>query len=148
MDCLKVETQDQLEQCLNIRLEVFVHEQGVPEDLEVDEYDQFNHPDCTHVLALANGISSATGRFIRYQSGAVKFQRIAVLKAFRRTGMGSRLLTAMERMAQDAGYHTIILDSQCQAEAFYLKHGYQVENPNIFMDAGIQHVRMVKPLNP
>ena len=43
-----------------LRVEVFVHEQAVPPDLELDERDA----EADHVLALVDGQAVATGRLV------------------------------------------------------------------------------------
>jgi predicted GNAT family N-acyltransferase len=146
MDFIKVQSKQELLQCLEVRKKVFVEEQQVPESLEVDEYDDLEHSGSTHILVLNGGMPVATGRYIEYQDNAAKFQRIAVLEFLRGTGLGRKLLNAMELEAFKSGFKHIILDSQCQAEAFYTKSGYVNTSSDIFMDAGIPHVRMKKEL--
>jgi predicted GNAT family N-acyltransferase len=146
MEIIKAETQEQIKQCLEVRKQVFVIEQEVPESLEVDDYDSLENKSCIHILVLDQGTPVAAGRIISYFNNAAKFQRIAVLPAYREAGLGSQLLKAMEQESSIAGYESVILDSQCHAEPFYLKNGYIQKSPEIFMDAGIPHVRMTKPL--
>lgn len=142
---IPVKTEEQLEKCLNIRKEVFVEEQEVPVDLEIDEYDTIG-PDVHHVLIEMNGAYAATGRLIYYKDNSAKMQRIAVRKAFRSQGVGKILLLALEELARELGLANSVLDAQCQAEGFYAKLGYETISTEPFDDAGIPHVRMVKPL--
>ncbi|MNO26612.1 putative N-acetyltransferase YjcF [compost metagenome] len=142
---LHVETQEQLEECLNIRKEVFVEEQKVPVELEIDEYDKIG-PDVHHVLVEAGDEYAATGRVIYYPDNAAKMQRIAVRKPYRSQGVGKILLIAMEELARELGLTKSVLDAQCQAEPFYRKLGYETVSTEPFDDAGIPHVRMVKSL--
>ncbi|WP_334071819.1 MULTISPECIES: GNAT family N-acetyltransferase [Paenibacillus] len=142
---IHVETQEQLEHCLEIRKEVFVQEQNVPLDLEIDEFDKLS-PDVHHVLVEVDGTYAATGRLTYYKDNSAKMQRIAVRKAFRSHGVGKILLIALEELARELAFSQSVLDAQCQAEGFYRKLGYDTISTEPFDDAGIPHVRMVKTL--
>lgn len=142
---INVQTEEQLEQCLEIRKEVFVQEQQVPLELEIDEYDTLG-PDVHHVLVDMGEDYAATGRLIYYADNSAKMQRIAVRKAYRSHGIGKVLLIALEELARELGLTKSVLDAQCQAEAFYRKLGYETISTEPFDDAGIPHVRMVKSL--
>jgi predicted GNAT family N-acyltransferase len=140
-----VTTREQLDQCLNIRREVFVREQGVSIEEELDHYDE-SPESCIHLLLSDDGSPIGTGRIKAFEGNAAKFQRIAVLAAMRGRGAGSAVVEAMEQAARHAGYGEAVLDAQCQAEPFYAKLGYKPVSPEIFLDAGIPHVRMSKSL--
>ena len=142
---IQVKTEEELNKCLSIRLEVFVQEQHVPEDLEIDEYDTLAGT-AYHVLLEHEGQAVATGRLTIYQEHMAKMQRIAVKKDYRGFGYGRVLLLALEQIAKDLGLSDAILDAQCQAEKFYAKLGYEDISKEPFYDAGILHVRMKKPL--
>lgn len=140
-----VKDNNQLEHCLTIRKEVFVQEQNVPIDLEIDEFDVLNEH-VHHILVEIEGNYAATGRLIYYKDNAAKLQRIAVRKAYRGQGLGAVLIIALEELARDLGLTKSILDAQCQAENFYGKLGYTTISTEPFDDAGIPHVRMEKTL--
>ncbi|MNJ46024.1 putative N-acetyltransferase YjcF [compost metagenome] len=140
-----VKENEQLEQCLDIRKEVFVKEQQVPVDLEIDEFDILNE-NTHHILIEVEGKQAATGRLIFYKDNAAKLQRIAVRQAYRGQGLGAVLIIALEELARDLGLSKSILDAQCQAEGFYHKLGYTTVSTEPFDDAGIPHVRMEKVL--
>lgn len=145
MELIRVKTEQDLQQCFQIRQEVFVREQGVAEDLEWDELDK--HPEASHhMLLMLDGLAIGTARWYAYDDETAKLQRVAVLKPLRGIGAGQRLIMAMEDDAREAGYAYAMLDSQCQAEAFYKKLGYRVISEEPFLDAGILHVRMKKKL--
>ncbi|TFE24852.1 GNAT family N-acetyltransferase [Cohnella luojiensis] len=145
MKCMKVTTAEQLQMAFDIRVEVFVNEQGVPSELEMDEYDV--SPDaCHHYIVLEDELPIATGRFKTFEPGVAKMQRIAVLKSYRGTGVGKFLLLRMEEEARSMGYSVSLLDAQCTAESFYQKLGYVTESEEPFLDADILHVRMRKIL--
>ncbi|RIV20087.1 GNAT family N-acetyltransferase [Alicyclobacillaceae bacterium I2511] len=144
-----------LRKCLQIRREVFVTEQGVPDELEVDEWDDLARG--IHVLAVDdNQQPVATARLIPYgsplnsehqaTSNTGKVQRVAVRQMVRGLGLGRAVMTAIEQLAHQQGYRHLVLDAQCTAAEFYRQLGYQQDSPEIFLDAGIEHVRMCKTL--
>lgn len=123
--------------CLAIRMEVFVSEQNVPEDEERDEWDAT----ALHILALVHGQPAGTARALVKAPGLIKIGRVAVHMPYRGTGLGARLMRAVEAVHPGAAF---MLDAQLQAMNFYAKLGYVAEGP-VFGDAGIPHRRMVKP---
>ncbi|MGF9698878.1 MULTISPECIES: GNAT family N-acetyltransferase [Paenibacillus] len=140
-----VTTEEQLQQALGIRHHVFVLEQQVPAEIEIDQYDVIS-PDVHHVLLSTDGKAVATGRLIYYSKDTAKMQRIAVLESHRSFGYGRVLLLAMEERARELGLAYSVLDAQCQAQKFYEKLGYEVISEEPFYDADILHVRMRKSL--
>lgn len=141
-----VTTPEQLEQGLSVRKEVFVQEQGVSVELEVDEYDAA--PDrCVHFLMRnANGEAIGASRMKRFDAESAKLQRIAILRPWRGKGLGRALVEEMEQRAMLDGFKYAVLDAQVQAVPFYAKQGYEVISEEPFYDAGIEHVRMRKRL--
>jgi len=144
-EIVRVTTREQLQLGLDIRMKVFVEEQKVPAEEEMDEYDVIGDQ-VHHLLLIDEGAPVATGRLIYYKAGAAKMQRIAVLKDYRSKGYGRVLLLALEELARELGFSSSILDGQCQAEPFYTKLGYEIISTEPFYDAGILHVRMQKAL--
>lgn len=145
MDCKLVTTPAELEQSLAVRMEVFVKEQGVSSEEEVDRHDA-SPAASRHFLATDAGAPVGAGRWIIYEPGTAKLQRIAVKRSYRGRSVGRQLVQAMERDAAQLGFGEAILDAQCSAEAFYAKLGYETISQEPFYDAGILHVRMRKPL--
>ncbi|MEK4852754.1 GNAT family N-acetyltransferase [Paenibacillus sp. FSL H7-0756] len=145
VEIVHVTTEEQLQMALEIRKKVFVEEQKVPVEEEIDEYDVISEH-VHHFLLMEGGQPAATGRMIYYKADTAKMQRIAVQEAFRAKGCGRILLLAMEERARELGLQASILDAQCQAEPFYRKLGYEVISKEPFYDAGILHVRMSKAL--
>ena len=121
-----------------LRHRVFVDEQGVPEVLELDEFDAT----ATHWMARIQDTVVATARML--DSGVIG--RMAVLKPYRGKGIGSALLTAMIKEAKARNYPLIQLGAQEHAIAFYKRAGFRVKGPR-FMDAGIAHQHMHMSLN-
>ncbi|MBN6185997.1 GNAT family N-acetyltransferase [Aneurinibacillus sp. BA2021] len=133
------------EQALDIRRRVFIHEQEVPEELEIDEHDLPDAP-TIHVLAIdPKGNASGTGRLREYEPGIGKIERVAVLSAARGSGIGRLVMEKLEREAKEQGFHTLKLNAQIQAQPFYERLGY-IPHGTTFMDAGIEHIAMVKTM--
>jgi predicted GNAT family N-acyltransferase len=121
-----------------IRMQVFVDEQDVPAEEELDGRDTA----CLHVLARdAEGAAIGTARMQR--GGHIG--RIAVSKPWRKRGVGSRLVAELLEVAREDGLASVDLDSQLQAIGFYERLGF-VAGGGVFMDAGIPHRNMVLPL--
>ncbi|MBY0013947.1 GNAT family N-acetyltransferase [Paenibacillus typhae] len=144
-EIVHVTTEEQLQMGLDIRKKVFVEEQRVPAEEEIDEYDVIGDQ-VHHLLVVEDGVPVAAGRLIYYKAGSAKMQRIAVHKEYRSKGYGRVLLMALEERARELGLVFSVLDAQCQAEDFYAKQGYEVISDEPFYDAGILHVRMQKKL--
>ncbi|WP_420177315.1 GNAT family N-acetyltransferase [Kerstersia gyiorum] len=119
-----------------IRFEVFVDEQGVPPEIELDDMD----PLCLHAVAYdAHGIALGTGRLL--PDGHIG--RMAVLRPARGTGLGGLLLEALVDAGLRQGHTTLVLHAQCHARPFYERHGFQAEGAP-FQEAGIDHIAMVR----
>jgi len=143
---IAVTSTEQLEQCLKIRLAVFVDEQKVPHDLEVDEWDA-SWDACRHFLLLADDQPVAAARYRMYDENTAKLQRIAVLSSHRGHGLGNKIIRFMEEEIHERGIGAIVLDAQVYAEPFYHKLGYVTVSEEQFLDAGIWHVRMKKEIS-
>ena len=124
------------ERLLAVRRAVFVREQGVAEQIEVDGHD----PACRHVgAALPDGSLAGTLRI----SPQGKIGRLAVLPAWRGRGLGRQLMAKALMLAAAGGLEQTHLHAQVRAMAFYRKLGYQPEG-EVFVEAGIPHQRMVR----
>ena len=117
-----------------IRRDVFVEEQQVPEEEEMDAFDETS----VHLLARS-GDSGFIGCARIMPTGQIG--RMAVLREFRGGGVGSLLMTAALKEAKGQSFETVFLHAQCHAEAFYSRFGF-VACGDIFDEAGIEHVRM------
>ena len=121
-------------QARRIRFEVFVVEQGVPPELEIDSMD----PLCVHAIASrASGPALGTGRLL--PDGHIG--RMAVAREARGQGIGSALLLGLMDEARRRGHQEVELFSQVHAQPFYQRYGFVVSGPP-FDDAGIDHVPM------
>ncbi|MBM5811771.1 MAG: GNAT family N-acetyltransferase [Gammaproteobacteria bacterium] len=117
----------------HLRREVFVLEQGVPEELEWDDTD----PVSVHVLATVNREPVGTGRL----SPTGKIGRMAVKAGLRGRGVGSTILKLLLQEACRRSLHEVWLHAQLSAVSFYEKHGFRCEG-EVFDEAGIPHRRM------
>jgi predicted GNAT family N-acyltransferase len=137
-----VSTGAQMAAALHIRRRVFIEEQGVPEDIEVDAYDAAAawNKTAVHALLEVDGNPVATGRLLLGDGPAhnAHIGRVAVLPQFRRRGLGRRLMLALQDKARELGYPGITLAAQLQAIPFYERLGYTPRGP-VFLDAGIEH---------
>jgi predicted GNAT family N-acyltransferase len=120
-----------------IRFTVFVEEQGVPLDIEIDEMDAQS----LHALAFENDSPVGTGRLL--PDGHIG--RMAVLKAWRGRGIGARMLGRLMDEARARGHRQVVLSAQVGAIAFYRRHGF-VEEGAEYMDARIPHRQMRRSL--
>ena len=116
-----------------VRRAVFIEEQAVPEDLEWDGEDAA----ARHWLAWHGTTPVGT---VRLRAGG-HIGRMAVLAAYRKSGVGSRLLRAAVDAARAQGLADVHLHAQVQALDFYRRHGFVAEGEE-FMDAGIAHREM------
>ncbi|MEU3618242.1 GNAT family N-acetyltransferase [Streptomyces sp. NPDC006872] len=139
------------EACFAVRKEVFVGEQGVPEDLEYDAHDA----DAVHVLAVrADGVPLGTGRLLFGEAAAARtagdpsvgsLGRLAVTREARGLGVGAALVRAIEEAARARGLAAVDLHAQTHALGFYERLGYEAYGPE-FPDAGIPHRSMRRSL--
>ncbi len=103
------------EACFAVRKEVFVVEQGVPEDLEYDAYDA----GAVHVLAVRDdGVPLGAGRLLYGEAAAGKtggepgvgsLGRLAVVAEARGLGLGVALVRAVEEAARERGLTAVDL---------------------------------------
>ena len=130
-----------LEQCYDIRKAVFVEEQAVPLELEMDEYDDV----AIHFLLRdTEGIPLATARLLD-KHGLAKIGRVAVLKDARGLGLGLELMQFVLDESRRRGFTEAVLDSQTYAIPFYERLGFTAEGDE-FDDAGIPHFLMRRKL--
>jgi len=120
-----------------IRFQVFVDEQRVPAEIELDEHDAH----CVHALAYVDGTAVGTGRLL--PDGHIG--RMAVLKSARRTGVGRAILRALIDAARRRGDRQVMLSAQVHAVGFYLAEGFQPEG-RVYEEAGIPHQAMRRSL--
>ncbi|MFF9565983.1 GNAT family N-acetyltransferase [Streptomyces sp. NPDC014685] len=137
--------------CFQVRKEVFVVEQEVPEEIEYDVHDT----DAVHVIALAaDGTALGTGRLLHGAAAVGRtggdaavgsLGRLAVIGAARGLGVGAALVRAIEDAARGLGLTAVDLHAQTHALGFYERLGYVAYGPE-FPDAGMPHRAMRRTL--
>jgi predicted GNAT family N-acyltransferase len=122
-----------------IRCAVFIEEQGIPTELEIDDYD----PIAEHALAFVDGQCVATARIYldEQDPSKAKIGRMAVLKGFRGQGIGTALLGEAIRAGMMQGASVFELHAQQSAAPFYAKLQFKPDGA-IFDEVGIPHQRM------
>jgi predicted GNAT family N-acyltransferase len=141
MEIIKVTNESQLKQCMEIRRRVFIEEQSVPENEEIDDHDRLDDPIATHFLFYEEGRLIGTIRCLRKSDTILKIGRVAVSSEERGKGFGYAMMNLVEAFHPECGRY--VLDAQTHAIPFYLKCGYTI-NGDVFMDAGIPHQHMEK----
>ena len=117
-----------------IRFEVFVEEQKVPAELEMDHMDAL----CLHAVAYdAAGAPVGTGRLL--PDGHIG--RMAVRQVARGSGVGGALLQVLMAHARSRGDQQVVLSAQSHAAPFYQRHGFAIDGAEFF-EAGIAHINM------
>ena len=120
-----------------IRYNVFVEEQKVPEELEIDGLDD----KAKHVLAFVDSVQIGTGRIL--SDGHIG--RVAVLKDYRGLGIGKSIMKELIKWAQNMNLEKAWLSSQWHAHSFYLDLDFVCVG-EIYKEAGIDHIKMFKTL--
>jgi predicted GNAT family N-acyltransferase len=134
----EVRWQDAKDQLTEIREKVFVYEQRVAPEIEVDGKD----PECFHVLVTTlEGEPVGTGRI----TPQGKIGRVSVLLPYRGLGLGSKILQALVEIAEREKMSPVKLHAQIQAVDFYRRHQFEATGP-VFMEAGIPHQSMKRSL--
>jgi predicted GNAT family N-acyltransferase len=120
-----------------IRQRVFVEEQRVPPEIEMDDLDAVS----VHALAFVDGAAVGTGRLL--PDGHIG--RMAVLREARASGVGSAILERLVEEARRRGFREAVLSAQTHALAFYRKHGFEAFG-EVYEEAGIPHQEMRRTL--
>jgi predicted GNAT family N-acyltransferase len=125
-----------------LRQAVFVEEQRIPLDIELDDAD------ATAVHAVARnrlGQVVGTGRLLQPAPGVGKIGRMAVHRVLRGGSVGRRVLQALVEAARLRGDREVMLHAQRSAVGFYSRLGFEARGEP-FSEAGIEHLEMFKPL--
>jgi predicted GNAT family N-acyltransferase len=150
-----VTTAQELREALSVRRAVFIEEQGIPVELEIDEHDADPaqlHPgvqSAVHVLGRRGGQPVATGRLlVDYGPGEfAHIGRIAVLPSYRGLGDGRAVMAALHEEARRRAFPGVTLAAQLPVLEFYRRLGYRARG-DVFLDAGIEHRWMDLALPP
>lgn len=144
------ETDVVFDDALSIRRTVFIDEQGVPADRELDGLDET----AVHFVAYTGDDPVGAARLRTYQDdepaesideSTGKIERVSVLSEHRGNGIGRRLMREIENAASGLGYDELVMYAQTPVVGFYRELGYRTEG-EIFEDAGIPHRSMRKRL--
>jgi predicted GNAT family N-acyltransferase len=122
---------------VRVREEVFIIEQKVPKNLELDDRDVF----CVHAVAWLDGKAIGTGRL----DPKGKIGRVAVLQAYRGHGIGKEIMAELEAVARSKKMKRVYLHAQESVISFYENLGYTAYD-EMFVEAGIVHQKMEKYL--
>jgi predicted GNAT family N-acyltransferase len=128
-----------------LRVEVFVHEQSVPADEELDHYDA----NAIHFVALQDDRVVGTLRIVLIQSDnkpVAKIGRVAVAKHLRNQGIGRQLMVAAIEHVRSLGLQKCTLGAQLPVIGFYEKLGFIANGP-VFDECGIDHRNMTLELS-
>ena len=123
----------------NLRIDIFVKEQGVPVENEFDDYDL----QVPHLVIYYEGEPVATGRIIPYGEDTVKIGRIAVMKNKRGLGLGEKIVLELLRKAKEDGAKTVCVGAQTHAVGFYEKCGFSLVGTPEYLEENIPHYDMV-----
>ena len=130
-----VSSSDEHRNCLSIRKKVFIEEQGISEDIELDDHKV----NTTNFLALLNEECVGTARY-RVTNNGIKLERFAVLKTYRNLGVGKALVEfILDTLNQD----DIYLHAQESVVDFYTPLGFKKIGKQFF-EADIPHWKMIR----
>ena len=122
-----------------VRRLVFVEEQGIPDELVFDGLDD----DALHLTVKEGERVVATARVRLVGDSQAKLERMAVLRQFRRMGIGRGMVSFLDSELADRQVRELVLHAQRDAVEFYRSCGFE-EQGLPFREAGIEHVRMGK----
>ncbi|MFC2014987.1 GNAT family N-acetyltransferase [Chloroflexota bacterium] len=136
-----VEDETEMKKALEIRKKVFVEEQGISSDLDLDGNDS----DALHVIVkkLDEPVGTVRIRFLTTQQA--KLERMAIMKPSRGSGIGRQVITFLEKELKTRGIEQIVLHAQHNSIDFYNKCGFKSTSLP-FLEAGIRHVSMEKDI--
>ncbi len=132
-----VTNDNELRSALEIRRQVFVQEQGVSEGLEYDGHDD----EALHMVVSNDDTVIGTARVRFLTTGQAKIERIAILKPFRRRGIGRNIISFLKRELENKQIEHVVLHAQYAVTAFYKSCGF-VEIGQPFWEDGIKHIKM------
>ncbi len=134
-----IKDQSDKKKAFEIRNSVFCEEQKVSKEIEFDGLDQF----CNHYLAKINELPIGTARVREQKKGTFKIERMAVLKRYRKKGVGRAIIEKiLKHYLKFNNINKLILNSQIEAKDFYKKFGF-VEVGKEFVEANIKHQKMI-----
>lgn len=136
---IRIAKESDIEKVYALRHEVFVNEQNVPPELELDEEDKH----AIHIIAIIaveNGTAVGCARVLFGEDGG-HIGRLAVKKSERERGIGKEICLFIIELCRERGYKRVWLNSQLHAVGFYEKLGFS-RRGETFFEAGIEHIEM------
>ncbi|MBE6583019.1 MAG: GNAT family N-acetyltransferase [Ruminococcaceae bacterium] len=133
---IRIAKKSDIEKVYALRHEVFVNEQNVPPEIEIDEEDDH----ATHIIAVENGTAVGCARVLFGEDGG-HIGRLAVKKNERGRGIGKEICRFIIEICRERGYKRVWLNSQLHAVGFYEKLGFS-RRGETFFEAGIEHIEM------
>lgn len=137
-DVIIVTTPRQREDAFAVRIAVFVEEQQIPREEELDDADDT----AIHCVGYLAGTPIAAGRLV-IGEGYGKIGRMAVLRQHRGEHYGARILESLEREGAARGLSEFRLSAQLSAKGFYDRAGYTPVG-DIYNEVDIPHIAMIK----
>lgn len=131
----------ELNEAFEVRKKVFVEEQGIAEDLEFDG----NDGQALHMVAMDGERVIGTARVLFLATNQAKLERMAILKPFRRKGIGRRLIYYLNEELSKRQVEQVVLHAQYSVVAFYKSCGFE-ESGSPFWEVGIKHIEMYRHL--
>jgi len=131
----------ELKSAFEVRRQVFIEKQGISEDVELDNHDR----EALHMVAKDGEKVIGTARILFSTANQAKIERMAILKPFRRKGIGGRIITFLEEILRNRQINQVFLHAQYPVVAFYKSCGFK-ESGSPFWEAGIRHIKMRKRL--
>ena len=141
---IKVESEDDLNACLEIREKVFIEEKGVPREIENDKYDCLRD-DCEHFLVSYDGQPVGTVRVRALDDKTVMLQRFCFLRQCRGLGLGAKTVESIGKRCKNLGKTKIVVEAKYSASPFYEKCGFMAVS-DIFCEVGVKHIKMEKEI--
>jgi predicted GNAT family N-acyltransferase len=132
-----VKSEEELEEAFRVRKRVFVEEQGIPEDLELDDCDA----EAMHMVVQYGERVIGTARVLFTAPDVAKIERMAILEDFRRKGIGSEIISFLNEKLKIKKIHRVVIHAQRPAAPFYKSCGF-VESGVPFNEVGIPHIKM------
>ncbi len=131
----------ELKEAFEVRKRVFVDEQGIAENLELDDRDG----EALHMVVKDGERVIGTARVIFLANNQAKIERMAVLKPFRRKGVGRRIISFLNEELRKKQVEQVVVHAQYAVVGFYKLCGFE-ESSSPFWEAGIKHIKMERRL--
>jgi predicted GNAT family N-acyltransferase len=130
---------DELQEGFEVRRQVFVREQGISEDLVFDGHDR----EALHMVVKDGEMVIGSARVQFLANKQAKLERMAILRHYRRKGIGKKMLLFLDAVWNDKQVQQVIIHAQLEVVSFYKLCGFD-ELGLPFREAGIKHIKMCK----